>query len=393
MLRAARKYPYDREERGEMSSVIAEVDSLPKELRDLLARQGFDPDLFSRLAASVGSDPDTRNRLASGVSPPAADDVADLPEKGSDEASRLERLGLDALAKGQLAFIVLAGGMATRMGGVVKALVDAVDGRTFLDLRLAENNAWSRKAGRDVPLWLMTSHATDGELRKALGENLAGDRLDTFVQNVSLRLTSEGRLYRDADGAPSLYSPGHGDLPEALKRAGLLQRFVDAGGKYVWIANIDNLGASVDPLILGWHIDHGAPVSVEVVDKLGSDKGGIPVRWNDRPVILEEFRLPRDFDPTKVRVFNTNTFVVDAQRLASLDMDFTWVEVNKKVDGNPAVQFERLIGEITTALDTRFLRLPRLGAASRFLPVKDHDELARRGDEIRAVAQSRGMLP
>lgn len=376
-----------------MSSVIAEVESLPKELRDLLARQGFDPDLFSRLAASVGSDPDTRNRLSGGVRPPARDDVAELPKRGSDEASRLEGLGLDALAKGQLAFIVLAGGMATRMGGVVKALVDAVDGRTFLDLRLAENQTWTRKAGRDVPLWLMTSHATDVELRKALGANLAGDRLNTFVQNVSLRLTGDGHLYRDADGAPSVYSPGHGDLPDALKRAGLLQRFVDGGGKYVWIANIDNLGASVDPLILGWHIDHGAPVSVEVVDKLGSDKGGIPVRWNDRPVIFEEFRLPRDFDPTEVRVFNTNTFVVDAQRLASLDMDFTWVEVNKKVDGNPAVQFERLIGEITTALDTRFLRVARLGAASRFLPVKDRDELARRVDEIRAVAQSRGMLP
>jgi len=376
-----------------MSSVIAEVGSLPKEVRDLLTRQGFDLDLFGRLAASVGDDVDVRNRLSGGVTPPARNDVDNLPEQGSDEAARLERLGLDALARGELAFIVLAGGMATRMGGVVKALVDAVDGHTFLDLRLAENHAWSRKAGRDVPLWLMTNHGTDEQLREALGSKLDGDRLSTFIQNVSLRLTSEGKLYRDDDGAPSLYATGHGDLPDALKRAGLLQRFVDGGGKYVWIANIDNLGASVDPLVLGWHIDHGAPVSVEVVDKLGSDKGGIPVRWNDRPVILEEFRLPRDFDPTEVRVFNTNTFVVDAQRLASLDMQFTWVEVIKKVDGNQAVQFERLIGEITTALDTRFLRVPRLGAASRFLPVKDLDELGRRGDEIRAVAQSRGMLP
>ena len=32
----------------------------------------------------------------------------------------------------------MAGGMATRMGSVVKALVEALPGRTFLDLRLAE---------------------------------------------------------------------------------------------------------------------------------------------------------------------------------------------------------------------------------------------------------------
>jgi len=374
-----------------MASVIDEVRSLPKDIRDSLDRQGFDLEWFAQLAASVGSDPDTRNRLAGGVAPPAPGDLDELPEAGSAAAIHLEQAGLDALARGELAFVVLAGGMATRMGGVVKALVDALDGRSFLDLRLQENRHWSERAGHPVPLWLMTSHATDGPLRSALGERLAGDRLTTFLQNASLRLTRDGRVYRDASGNPGLYAPGHGDLPDALKRAGLLTRFVESGGKYLWIANIDNLGASIDPRILGWHIEHGAPVSVEVVDKIGSDKGGIPVRWNDRPVILEEFRLPRSFDPASVRVFNTNTFVVDARRLASLDMAFTWVEVVKKADGEPVVQFERLIGEITTALDTRFLQVPRDGAESRFLPVKDRDELVRRHDEIRAVAKARGM--
>ena len=58
---------------------------------------------------------------------------------------------------GELAFsAVMAGGMATRMGGVVKALVPAFDGHTFLELRLNENATWSRRAGRAVPLWLMT---------------------------------------------------------------------------------------------------------------------------------------------------------------------------------------------------------------------------------------------
>jgi len=374
-------------------SPIEELHSLPRDLLSLLEQQGFDEALFEALAASVGSDPDVRNRLPHGVTVPKPGDVIDLPPAGSADADHLSRLGLDALAKGQLAFIVLAGGMATRMGGVVKSLVEALDGLRFLDLRLAENRAWSQRAARDVPLWLMTSHATDASLRDALGRHLAGDRLTTFRQNLSLRLATDGSIFRTADGSPSLYAPGHGDLPDALGRAGLLRRFIEGGGKYVWIANIDNLGASIDPLILGWHIRHGAPVSVEVVDKVGSDKGGIPVRWNDRPVILEEFRLPRDFDPTQVRVFNTNTFVVDAKRLATLDFAFTWVQVKKKVDGADAIQFERLIGEITTALETRFLRVPREGAASRFLPVKDNDELASRRAEIRAVARSRGMLP
>ena len=51
-------------------------------------------------------------------------DVVELPEAGSAEAAQLAELGLEALREGQVAFVLMAGGMATRMGGVVKALVE-----------------------------------------------------------------------------------------------------------------------------------------------------------------------------------------------------------------------------------------------------------------------------
>jgi UTP--glucose-1-phosphate uridylyltransferase len=126
---------------------------------------------------------------------------------------------------------------------------------------------------------------------------------------------------------------------------------------------------------------------------VGSDRGGIPARLDDRPVVLEEFRLPEDFDPTTVRVFNTNTFVFDAKALLELDLDWTFFTVTKKVEGKPAIQFERLVGEVTSALDTRFLRVPREGTQSRFLPVKDQAELASRRAELEDICRARGMLP
>lgn len=375
-----------------MNTLAQEISALPQPLTAELERNGFSAELLLRLASTLGEDPDARNRLTTGVEPPLAEDLSLLPEPGTAEYADLESLGLGALQRGELAFIVLAGGMATRMGGVVKALVPAVGDKSFLDLRLAENAHWSRICGHPIPLWLMTSYATDAKLREALGSRLQGDAPATFQQNISVRLTEDGHVFREQDGSPSIHAPGHGDLPEALRRSGLLERFLARGGKYVWIANIDNLGAAVDPVILGWHIRHGSPISVEVVDKVGSDKGGIPVRWNGRRLILEEFRLPRSFDPTTVRVFNTNTFVVTARDLLDLKMDFTWVQVSKKVEDRKAVQFERLVGEITSALDTRFLRLPRDGAQSRFLPVKDMDELEKRREQIKTVAAARGML-
>ena len=315
------------------------------------------------------------NRVAGVVAPPAAGDVLDLPDRGSDEGRRLERLGLDALGEGRLAMVVLAGGMATRMGSVVKGLVEAIPGATFLDARLAEREYWQRTSGAQLPMWLMTSHATDGPIREALGGQIDGERVDAFEQGASLRLTPDGCLFRGDDGLPSIHATGHGDLPEALAAAGLLDRFLAAGGRYLWIMNLDNLGAAVDPLVLGWHIDHGAQLTVEVVEKQECDRGGIPVRLDDRPVVLENFRLPDDFDEDTVRVFNTNTFVADAAALRDLRMDWSWFRVEKTVDGRPAIQFERLVGELTSVLESRLLRVPRLGAESRFLPAKSWDEL------------------
>jgi UTP--glucose-1-phosphate uridylyltransferase len=283
----------------------------------------------------------------------------------------------------------------------VKALVEAFDGHTFLELRLNENATWSRRADSPLPLWLMTSEPTDGPIRQELARRNAPAHVATFTQDLGLRLTRDGHLFVDEQGQPSTYAPGHGDLPDALRRSGLLSSFVERGGKYVWIANLDNLGAAVDAAILGAFIDSGADVMVEAAPKVEGDKGGIPV-WADaqdesgrtvrRLQVLEEFRLPKGFDASAVRVFNTNTFLVRAEPLAKTRVRWSWFEVEKKVGDRAAVQFERLLQELTSAMRAGYLRVPRDGVDARFLPVKDFEELAKRAHEIRTVAEARGML-
>ena len=373
-----------------MQTLDEALASLSPSLRERLAHGAFDPAALRCWAAEIATDREGHNRL-SDVTPPAAGDIGELPAEGTEERARLVALGEASLRRGEVALVVLAGGMATRMGGVVKALVEALPGRTFLDLRVGEREHTSRTYGKELPLWLMTSEATEKPIRDALGLRAVGDAIAVFPQSVSLRLTRDGALYRDAKGEPSLYPTGHGDVPESLRRSGLLDRFRARGGRYVWIANLDNLGATVDALVLGWHIDRGAALTVEVVDKAG-DKGGIPVRYRDKPIICEDFRLPTGFDATRVPVFNTNTFLANADAIAGYDAPFTYCVVEKKVDGNEVVQRERLLGELTFHLDTRFVRVPRTGAAARFLPVKDPDELARRRPDLEVVCRARGML-
>ena len=371
-----------------------ELTALDAATHERLTTRGFRRERLIDWAKTMGSGKDERNRLKGSVVPPGPSDIVDAPLPGSPGYERMREVGIGLLREGKVALCVLAGGMATRMGGVVKALVEAVPGHTFLDLRLAEQRALAALSGRKVPLWLMTSEATRGPIEAALGAHHDGVEVAVFEQCVAPRLTPEGNLFREDDGDYSIYATGHGDLPEALRESGLLRRFLaDRGGGYVWMTNLDNLGATVDPAMLGWMAENEAPLMVEVVDKVGTDRGGVPVRWNDKRIIAEEFRLPLSLDANAIRVFNTNTFLCDAARLESLIFDFTFVEVEKQVQGRKAVQFERLLGEITVGIEPVFMRVPREGVASRFLPVKDNDELARRRPEIEAIARARGMLP
>ena len=356
------------------SSLEDDLARIDPELHAELRAWGMDEARLEGWAAELLHTGPGANRVTGTVSGPEPGDIDELPEPGSQEHRRLEAAGLEALSRGELAMVVLAGGMATRMGGVVKALVEALPGVTFLDARLAEQEHWHSVSGASLPMWLMTSYATDGPIREALGGRLDGDTLAAFRQGVSLRLTPEGRLFLEDDGRPSLHATGHGDLPDALRASGLLTRFVKRGGRYVWIVNLDNLGAAVDPAVLGWHIDHGASLTVEVVEKTG-DVGGIPARLDGRPVVLEDFRLPEVFDGDSVPYFNTNTFLCDAAVLEHLEPAWSWFRVEKTVDDRPAIQFERLVGELTSWLDSRFLLVPREGAASRFLPAKSWDDL------------------
>ena len=267
---------------------------------------------------------------------------AQLPDEGVD---------LDGVAAA-----VLNGGMATRFGGVVKGLVEAVDGVSFLEWKLRDAEA----AG--VPTALMNSFATDEATREFLGER---DSVITFTQSVSLRLNPDGSLFP----GPSPYAPGHGDFVERAPLDELRAR----GVRTVMLSNVDNLGARVDPRVVAAHRAAGNPLTVEVAPSHG-DPGGAPVRVDGRSMVVEGLRFPRGYDASRLPVFNTNNLVIDLE-LLERSYPLTWVYVRKDVDGQTAVQLERIVSELSAFVPTTYLLVPREGPRSRFVPVKTPEDL------------------
>jgi len=151
----------------------------------------------------------------------------------------------------------------------------------------------------------------------------------------------------------------------------------------VTVSNVDNLGARVDPVVVGMHLLGGRPLTTEVARKDG-DLGGAPVRVDGRLQLLEGPRFPASFDQELVPVFNTNTALFDLDAL-DREYDLTWLYVQKDVGGLPAVQLERLYHEVSRFVPTTYLDVPRLGPRGRFLPIKTPDDLERAQDALREL--------
>jgi len=287
------------------------------------------------------------------------------------ERAELERAGRDAIARGRVAVAVLNGGMATRFGGDVKGIIEAVGGRTFLEIKLAQ----ARRLG-PVPFLIMNSFATHARSLEVLAQHPLARDVDVFLQGVSLRLTPNGDVMLDDEGHVSLYAPGHGDFPEALVRSGLAARLAQRGVETVMLSNIDNLGAELDPVLIGLHLARARPLTAELAATVPGDVGGAPAFVNGRLELVEGFRFPPGLEARHLPFLATNTFAISL-RLLTGGHPLSWFYVEKTVDGRTAVQMERLVNELSRFAETTYVATPRGGPQGRFFPIKTREDLER----------------
>src|SRR5262249_8380234 len=154
----------------------------------------------------------------------------------------------------------------------------------FLALKAEDARRAAATFGAPVPLVLMNSFATraatlaEVEARRRFG--LAQDDLLTFDQTISLRLDPKGALFLEL-GEPGYYAPGHGDFFACIRASGVLANLMKRGVEVILFSNVDNLGATVEPTLIGHHILSRAAMSAEVTMKRRTasgawDKGGAP---------------------------------------------------------------------------------------------------------------------
>ncbi len=370
-LRRARRRMH---EHGEHEESVTAFEHAYRELEELLAR------------GSGGTIPED-----------SIEPLRDVPALDDYQPSA-EAMGA-ALAR--VAMVKLNGGLGTSMGITgPKSALQVKDELSFLDIIARQVLALRARHGVDLPLILMNSFRTRDVSLKILESypELAVDGLPAdFLQSAEPKLRADDLEPVDWPADPELEwcPPGHGDVYLAMQASGLLDRLLEQGFRYVFLSNADNLGATCDPRIAAWLVEHDVPYLAEVCDRTSNDrKGGhLAVRTSDDRLILRDSAMVADGedeyfqDTTRHTTFHANNLWVDLRVVADLlaqartegrvGLGLPIIVNRKSVDpsdpgSTPVIQIETAMGTAIERIEgARAIHVPR----TRFRPVKTTNEL------------------
>ncbi len=270
-------------------------DALAPERRTALANQlaAIDLDEIARLYAN-------RDKVEA---VPSGDRLAPIPMVAADAISpETTRLGHEALARGELAVLLVAGGQGTRLGfdkPKGQFPIGPVSNKTLFQFHADKVFALARRYGKPVPFLVMTSPATHAdtvsyfESERYFGLGEANVRFFQQGTMPAVDITT-GRLLLDAPGTLFSSPNGHGGTLTAVAESGLLDEVARAGVRHIFYFQVDNPLVKIgDPAFLGRHVADRSEASSKAISKAhAKEKMGVLAQIDGRCGIVEYSDLP-----------------------------------------------------------------------------------------------------
>jgi UDP-N-acetylglucosamine/UDP-N-acetylgalactosamine diphosphorylase len=263
-------------EKYEQEHLLAFWDELDGTQRQALAAQIEQID-FERLDRMVRQyvldQPEVE--IPQDIQPPEV--IPSKPENDAQAQQHREAIqrGRKLLEEGKVAAFVVAGGQGTRLGyegpkGCFEAT--PVMKKPLFQVFAEQILAASRKFGRPVPWYVMTSPANDVATRAFFrGHKFFGldpENVFFLVQGTMPAISFQGRLLPAAKDRIAMSPDGHGGSLLALRKSGALDDMARRGIELISYFQVDNpLVRVVDPLFLGLHDLKQAEMSAKALPK------------------------------------------------------------------------------------------------------------------------------
>jgi UDP-N-acetylglucosamine/UDP-N-acetylgalactosamine diphosphorylase len=231
-----------------------------------------------------------------------------LSDASKEDTDKWYAAGLDAIAKGEVAAMVLSGGQGTRLGFAgPKGMYDIglPSGKTLFNLfgeRLLKlGQLAAAKSGKDkvsIPWYIMTSPMNDQQTREYFKEknNFGLDAADVifFAQGTLPCFTPEGKMMLESKGVIGQASDGNGGIYQGLKVSGSAADMKKRGIKYVHTYSVDNAICKVaDPHFMGFCISEGADCGNKVVWKANPKESvGVVAQRGGKSCVIEYSEMP-----------------------------------------------------------------------------------------------------
>ncbi len=218
-------------------------------------------------------------------------------------AQKARKIGENALQKGEIAVLTVAGGHGTRLGvnGPKGTLpIAPISSKTIFQLHAEKICATQQKYHTCIPWYIMTSETNDLVTKTFFQDNqffgLDPSQVCFFTQGMFPAVDFQGKLLMDSKSNVVMSPNGHGGTIVALKGKGILEDMKRRGIKNIFYHQVDNVLIKIaDPVFIGYHLRDKADVSLKVVKKCHpEEKVGVVVCVNKNLHLVEYSELSRD---------------------------------------------------------------------------------------------------
>ena len=218
------------------------------------------------------------------------------------EARRAEysAVGQEAIVKGKVAAVLLAGGQGTRLGldGPKGACDIGITKPLYIFEQLIRNlQDVTNACGAYVPLLIMTSDLNDGATRAFFEEHnyfgYPAKEVFFFRQEMAPAVDEQGKLLMSAKDSLALSPNGNGGWYSSLARAGLVEKMAARGVEWFNVFAVDNvLQRIADPFFVGATIASGKASGAKFVRKgYPEERVGVLCLEDGLPTVIEYYEL------------------------------------------------------------------------------------------------------